>query len=436
MIPLTALKGKKYYVVGLARSGLATVAALEKAGAIVYVFDDSKQGGVSPEEIEWSSLEALVLSPGIPHRYPKPHKAAELARLHHVPIICDVDLLAETCPGATFVWVTGTNGKSTTTALLQHLLPEAQMGGNIGVPVLELEPFENKEGVYLLELSSYQLERVPHLKADSAVWLNVTPDHIDRHGDLAGYVAAKKNIFTAFGESQNVIIGIDDPESEAVYHELLKDKAKKVVPLSIHKILEKGLSVQEGIFYDNAQKVCYLKGLINLPGIHNYQNIAAAYGVLKFLNKPFDLEEVIQFSGLPHRQEDVGSLGKVIFVNDSKATNIESTLRALACYECVHLILGGIAKDSGLRGLENYKDIIEHVYVFGRAAQQFSTELSHDSIPHSVFETLEEATDAAASKAQQGVVLLSPACASFDQYKDFEERGEDFKTIVSKFCSG
>lgn len=430
MISLSLLKDQKYYVVGLARSGLATIAALKKAGATVFVFDDATQEGVSPENIEWSALDALVLSPGIPHIHPTPHRAADLARRHCVPIICDIDILAQVCPDATFVGITGTNGKSTTTALLQHLLPDSQMGGNIGVPVLELDPFESKEGVYLLELSSYQLERVPHLKSDIAVWLNVTADHIDRHGDLDGYIKAKKNIFTPVGIPQRIIIGIDDPESQAVYEDLLRDCSKSIMPLSTHKILDKGLSVIEGVLYENAQEMYSLESLDNLPGSHNHQNIAAAYGVLHYLTKPFDLEGIASFSGLPHRQEILGSVGDITFVNDSKATNIDSTLRALSCYECVHLILGGVAKGSGLKGLEACKKSIEHAYVFGRAAQQFSKELSLSAIPHSVFETLEDATHAAAHQVHKGTVLLSPACASFDHYQDFEERGEAFRAIV------
>tara|TARA_R110002095_G_scaffold147804_2_gene127826 strand:- start:1329 stop:2693 length:1365 start_codon:yes stop_codon:yes gene_type:complete len=440
MISLASLKHKIYYVVGLARSGEATVKALRKAGAKVFRFDDSidpETGDyVVPEEIDWSVLDGLILSPGIPHTFPQPHKTAEMARAHNVPILCDVDLLAQACPKATFVAITGTNGKSTTTALLHHLLPDSHMGGNIGRPVLDLDADPAKQGdLYFLELSSYQLERVPHLKSSIAVWLNITPDHLDRHGDFQGYVAAKKKIFTPFGDPQTIIIGVDDDASFHVYEDLKRDAAKKIIPVSVCKILPEGIAIVETILYDQGQKVCSLKGLKNLVGSHNHQNIAAAYGVLKSLGHPFVLEDVISFKGLAHRQEYVARQGNIIFINDSKATNLTSTLRALSCYENVHLLLGGIAKDSSLSALVPYKKSITHAYLFGKSAPQFSQELTEKGIPHSCFETLEEATraalqNAAQNNAKKAIILLSPACASFDQFKDFEQRGEAFKAVV------
>ncbi len=443
MISLKALSSKAYYVVGLARSGQATVRALKKSGARLFVFDDSVESSVPdyirPEDVDWSALDGLILSPGIPHTFPNPHKTAELAKAHNVPILCDVDLLAQACPKAFFVGITGTNGKSTTTALLHHLLPESYMGGNIGFPVLALEADAKKQDdLFLLELSSYQLERVPHLKCGVAVCLNITPDHLDRHGDFQGYVEAKKKLFLPFGDPQTVIIGIDDEASFEIYNSLKKDEAKKVIPLSGCKILQEGISVLDGVLYDRGRKVASLLEAKSLLGTHNHQNISAAYAVMKALGKSFALEDVIFFKGLPHRQEYVEHKRNVTFINDSKATNITSTLKALSCYSSVHLLLGGIAKASSLSDIEQEKNAIAHAYVFGDAVKQFSQELTEKGIPHSCFKTLEEATQKAACDAFQEAdrgakeitVLLSPACSSFDQFKDFEKRGEAFKLVV------
>lgn len=443
MISLNALSSKSYYVVGLARSGRATVKALKKAGAEVFVFDDSVEptepGYIRPEDVEWSALDTLVLSPGIPHTFPTPHKAAELARAHNVPILCDVDLLAQTCPKALFVGITGTNGKSTTTALLHHLLPDSHMGGNIGVPVLDLKANpDGSDDLFLLELSSYQLERVPHLKCAIAVWLNISPDHLDRHGDFKGYIDAKKNLLLPFGDPQTVIISIDDQVSFEIYEVLKKDVSKKVIPLSVCEKLQDGVSVIAGVLYDQGQEIGSVLEAKSLLGAHNHQNIAAVYGVLKTLGKSFVIEEVNHFKGLPHRQEYVACKENVTFINDSKATNITSTLRALTCYENVHLLLGGVAKESGLEDLEKEKKAVSHVYVFGQAAPQFAQDLTEKGIPHSCFKTLDEATQKAACDAFQNAahgaksatVLLSPACSSFDQFKDFEQRGETFKALV------
>lgn len=446
MISLNALSSKSYYVVGLARSGRATVKALKKAGAEVFVFDDSVEptepGYIRPEDVEWSALDTLVLSPGIPHTFPTPHKAAELARAHNVPILCDVDLLAQTCPKALFVGITGTNGKSTTTALLHHLLPDSHMGGNIGVPVLDLKANpDGSDDLFLLELSSYQLERVPHLKCAIAVWLNISPDHLDRHGDFKGYIDAKKNLLLPFGDPQKVIISIDDKVSFEIYEVLKKDVSKKVIPLSVCEKLQDGVSVIAGVLYDQGQEIGSVLEAKSLLGAHNHQNIAAVYGVLKTFGKSFVIEEVNHFKGLPHRQEYVACTENVTFINDSKATNITSTLRALTCYENVHLLLGGVAKESGLEDLEKEKKAVSHAYVFGQAAPQFAQDLTEKGIPHSCFKTLDEATQKAACDAFQksahgaATVLLSPACSSFDQFKDFEQRGETFKTLVHKLIN-
>ena len=458
MIDLSCLTAEKpYYVVGLARTGLSVVQALQAAGRLVYAYDDSHHhcavaqalGAVikTPAQIDWTMIEGLVLSPGIPHTYPAPHITATLAERYQVPILCDVDLFAQAVQqgvqrGQTkIVSVTGTNGKSTTAALIAHLLhDQAQLGGNIGKPVLELDYLEDSKATYVLELSSYQLERVPHLKSDIVVWLNITADHIDRHGSLENYVAAKQNIFKPFGEAQTIVIAVDDPYSQATYQRLQQDKAKTIMTVSAtHSPTVDYTYTKDQIFYHN-EMMLDLSERSTLLGLHNMQNIAVAYAVLKALNVSLTRSTILSFKGLPHRQELCGQTGAIQFINDSKATNIESTVQALTCYDHLHLILGGVPKENGLSGLESFKPKIQHCYLIGQAMLAFKAWLDEKKISCTACETLDQAVKRAyvnASKASQytsevQTILLSPACASFDQFKDFEDRGNQFKMMVEK----
>lgn len=455
MISLESLGSRIFYVVGLARSGVATLKILKTSKVPCYAWDDdphnreqvSSSLEVSlkpPDEILWAEIEALVLSPGVPHTYPRPHRAALLAKQHNIPIICDIDLLAQACPQAHYIGVTGTNGKSTTTALIHHLLHYAgkkvQVGGNIGQAVLELEPLRTKEEVYALELSSYQLERIPHLHLDRAVWLNISPDHLDRHGSLEGYIEAKKHIFSPLGHPQHCVIGIDDPWSRSLFETLRQDPAKKVIPISTKEFLSEGICVQKGALLKGGRPLAEMSQITSLRGDHNAQNIAAAFAVLEGL----ELEELLlkglkTFQGLAHRQELCGQKDSLIFINDSKATNIESTLRALGNYQNVYLILGGLPKENGIQGIESYKSHLKRIYLIGTASQAFKVYLKEVGIEGILCDTLEQATHCAYNDAarddvrdQESVILLSPACASFDQYKNFEERGDHFKKLVSQ----
>lgn len=451
MIISSAFQGKTFYVVGWGRTGLSAAQSLKNSGARVFVWDDNAtsqttaqaQGFevVSPQDVDWSKLSALVLSPGIPHTFPKPHLSAQLAQENHVPILCDVDLLAQALPEVQKVGITGTNGKSTTTALMSHLLKGAgcpvQMGGNIGVPVLDLEG--QPGATYVLELSSYQLERAPHLNVGVAVLLNITPDHIDRHGDLKGYVDSKKLIFKPQGTSQDCLIGVDTPESEGIFKALSQDTAKRVVPISAERSLDKGIYVQDGFlvdgYFEDHARIYDLRQHPYLKGQHNWENILAAYGVMKLKGLTFDVSVLEGFQGLSHRQELCGIQDNVHFVNDSKATNIESTLRALAAYENIHLILGGQPKETLLEGIETYASHIQKCYLIGEAQDQFARSLDVAKIPFIKCGDLKTAVqkayeDALLTGEGRRIVMLSPACASFDQFKDFEDRGNQFKMHV------
>jgi UDP-N-acetylmuramoylalanine--D-glutamate ligase len=452
MIAIPAFKDKCVVVVGLGRTGHSAIRALQASGAKIIAWDDHEHNrapalaqGItlqSPDEINWGQVTALILSPGIPHQHPHPHPSASYARQLHIPIICDIDLLAQAVPQARYIGITGTNGKSTTTALIGHLMKAIQVpnqvGGNIGIPVLELSEL-GEDGRYILELSSYQLERAPHLSIDTAVWLNITPDHLERHGDLQGYVEAKANIFRPEGEAQNIAIGIDDTESHNIYETLKQDEAKVVVPVSVTRANPKGVFVRDGILTDTffgKGEILDLKTLPSLKGQHNWQNIALAYAALTLENLAFDIEALRAFKGLAHRQELCGQKGAIQFVNDSKATNIDSTLKALPSYENIYLILGGQPKENMLDGIETYKHHIKSTYLIGQAAPAFAEILQQLDIPYKHCRELKAAVtqainDAEASPLNPKTILLSPACASWDQFKDFEHRGQQFKDFVS-----
>lgn len=456
MIKIPFYRNKHVVIVGLGRTGNSAVRALQASGAHVIAWDDKEdnrfsamsQGvAVQPlDQIKWDQCEALILSPGIPHHYPLPHPAATYARQHQIPIICDIDLLARARPQAKYIGITGTNGKSTTTALIGQLMQVASIpclvGGNIGNPVLEFDSLPEPER-YVLELSSYQLERAPHLCIDTAVWLNITPDHIERHGNLRGYIDAKTNIFKPKGEFQKVAIGIDDPESDRIYERLRLDASKVVIPVSVTRQLARGIFVHKGMLVDtffSKGEIVDLASLSQLKGLHNWQNIALAYAAISLEKIPFHLEALISFKGLPHRQELCGQKDGIQFINDSKATNIDSTLKALSCYPHVYLILGGVPKENLLNGIDAYKDRIRGVYLMGQASHVFAEILKKLGIPYQHCSVLKSAvehamTDARASSLKSKTILLSPACASFDQFQDFEQRGDHFKDVVKELLS-
>ncbi len=448
MIDLAFLKGSSFVVLGLARSGLATARALTAAGVGCVAWDDNTASrataaaaGVAladPASIDWPRTTALVISPGIPSHLPAPHPVAAAARAAGKKIICDVELLARAAPKACFVAITGTNGKSTTTALIGHILAQAgvrcEVGGNIGRGALDLSTL-GEGGVYVLELSSYQLELLETFRANIAVWLNVTPDHIDRHGDMAGYVAAKENIFARQQAGDCAVIGIDDEPSRAVHDRIVVRPGVIAVPVAFDRPVAGGVSFRAGSLIDADGYAVDFSDVPTLPGDHNAQNAACAWATCRWLDVPREriVEGLRSYPGLPHRQERVASVGNVVYVNDSKATNAEATARALSSYHDIYWILGGQAKEGGVAPLASYFDRIRHAFLIGEASDLFAGQLE-GKLPYSRCGDLQSALDAAHARAQrdglgEAVVLLSPACASWDQWKSYEHRGDAFRAM-------
>jgi len=451
MIDLGVLKGSSFAVLGLARSGLATVRALSAAGIDCIAWDDnaaSREAAaaigarlVEPAKIDWPKIDALVISPGIPNRLPKPHPVAAAARAAGKPLICDVELLARARKAARFVAVSGTNGKSTTTALIGHILQSAglacEIGGNIGRGALDLAPL-GADGIYVLELSSYQLELLQTFHAHVTVWLNITPDHIDRHGDMAGYVAAKTHIFDRQQAGDCAVIGIDDDYSRAIRETVDSFPGVTVVPVALDRPIAGGVSFRAGMLVDADGYTVDFADVPTLPGAHNAQNAACAWATCRWLGVPREaiVEGLRSYPGLPHRQERVAAIGKVVYVNDSKATNADATARALSSYRDIYWILGGQAKEGGVAPLEPYFDRVRHAFLIGEATDLFAGQLE-GKLGYSRCGDLKSALDAAHERSQReagdggtAIVLLSPACASWDQWKSYEHRGDAFRAMA------
>ena len=426
MITSSAWKDKKYAVLGLARSGRATVEALLAAGADVLVWDDRAEAREpfagrcaigDPLEADLTGFAGVVVSPGVPlNTHPiKPH-----ADGYGVPVIGDIELFAQArpeLPPHKVVGITGTNGKSTTTALVHHILKAAgvptAMGGNIGLPILEQEPLP-EGGVYVLELSSYQIDLTFSLACDVAILLNITPDHLDRYDGFEAYATSKSRLFAMQGRGQHSIARFTDARSLGQFAEG-----------SIASILE-DVFQHRGIASDEQN------GWKSLAGSHNRENAAAAIEACDILGIPIDQirEGLRTYPGLPHRMERVAEIGGVAYVNDSKGTNTAASAPALAAFENIHWIVGGLAKEPGLGECEAELGHVKAAYTIGRSGDEFARLLEKRvSIKRSV--TLEQALFDASNAAVSGdTVLLSPACASFDQYRDFEARGDHFRDLV------
>ena len=461
MIKAGTFKGKRIAVFGLGRTGVSTALALIEGGATVLAWDDDAKTRKAAEaqgvplvnlkKASWKKIEELVLSPGVPDKLPKSHWSAEKAKENDVPIICDIEIFAREVNARAaenrpkIIAITGTNGKSTTTALITHILREcgkdAQMGGNIGRGVLDLD-YIHSGAYYVLELSSYQLERTQSLRANAAVFLNLSPDHIDRHGDMDRYEAAKRRIFLNQTSEDTVVIGVDGPHGRRICSELKAANGKTIVPISGHKSLGKGASVIKGKLYCSAgskvHDIADLKKAKALEGKHNWQNAAAAYAATSVMG--LGVEEIgkaiLNFPGLAHRMESVGEIGPVRFVNDSKATNANAAFQALNAYDNIYWIAGGQAKEEGIVPLKDLFPKIKKAYLIGEAAPDFHKTLKKSKVDHKVSGTLEMAVLCAARDAlnhsgKSSIVLLSPACASFDQFKSFEVRGEAFRDQVN-----
>jgi UDP-N-acetylmuramoylalanine--D-glutamate ligase len=457
LIPITVFAGKKVAVFGLGSSGLLSACALAAGGAEVIAFDDDKKklaeaqaAGLKTQdlrELDWSTVAALVLAPGVPLTQPAPHWAAALAAKAKVEIIGDIELFCRErakeskksgapCP---LVAITGTNGKSTTTALIAHLIAsagrDAQMGGNIGVPVLALEPFAHRR-VYVLEVSSYQIDLAPSLRASVGILLNVTEDHLDRHGTMENYAAIKERLVAG---ADTAVIGVDDDYTRAAA-EHIERAGKKVVRLSVVTPLRDGFYAEGSRIMraagGKAQELAQLAGIGSLRGQHNAQNAACAIAVCLALglDLPAIQKGLASFPGLAHRMQQVGRKDNVLFVNDSKATNADSAAKALASFGDIFWIAGGKPKTGGIESLAGFFPRIRKAYLIGEAAKEFAATLK-GKVAYEISGTLTVAVaaaaqDAAASGLNEPVVLLSPACASFDQYPNFEVRGKAFTDLV------
>jgi UDP-N-acetylmuramoylalanine--D-glutamate ligase len=454
MIIVPGYEGKKVAVLGLARSGRAAAAALMTGGAAVLAWDDSEKtrSGIAaelpladPVRFDWREIAALVLSPGIPHSFPTPHPAVVAAREAGVPIIGDIELLARAEPSARYIGITGTNGKSTTTALIGHILATAgqkiEIGGNLGPPALGLKPL-GADGSYVLEMSSFQLELIDTLTFDIAVLLNITPDHLDRHGDMAGYVAAKKRIFAGQRDDASVIIGIDDDICRDLAETLRRDGKARVAPISVKETVRGGVYVEDGHLVDaldgTPRRVFDLAEAPRLPGVHNAQNAAAAYAIARraCVAPEAAIAGIRSFPGLAHRQELVDTIDGVRYINDSKATNAAATEKALACYEAIYWIAGGLPKAGGITSLAPYFKRLRHAFLIGNATGEFAATLD-GKVSYSRCGDLASALAAASDRARgehvpDAVVLLSPACASYDQFPNFEVRGDTFRHLVGE----
>jgi UDP-N-acetylmuramoylalanine--D-glutamate ligase len=457
VIPLTTFAGKTLAVFGLGSSGLASCAALQAGGAKAVGFDDdparvaaAASRGIATadlRQIDWSRIAALVLSPGVPLTHPAPHWSVALARDAGVEIVGDIELYCRerraVAPAAPFVAVTGTNGKSTTTALIAHVLTAggmpAQRGGNIGVAVLSLDP-PALGRAHVIECSSYQIDLAKSLDPAVGILLNVSPDHLDRHGGIEQYAAIKARLVEGVPGNGAAIVGVDDEWSRRIA-DRLKRAGKPVTRVSVLRALDDGLYVEADRIMEAKpgrapRAVADIGGIGSLRGRHNAQNAACATAAALALGLA---EGAVQrglrsFPGLAHRMEQVGRRGRVLFVNDSKATNADAAARALASFSDIFWIAGGRAKSGGIAALAEYFPRIRKAYLVGEAADAFAATLG-GRVVHEKAGTLERAVarasrDAEQSRLAEPVVLLSPACASFDQFPNFEIRGSVFRELV------
>ncbi len=462
MIPVRGFEGRTVAVFGLARTGLAAARALLAGGAKVALWDENPKSRAAAEAegfsltdlttADWSMFAALMLSPGVPLTHPAPHWTVEKARASGVEIVGDMELFARTVNAAPehkrpkIVAITGTNGKSTTTALIGHVCAQAgrdvRIGGNIGVGVLDL-PDMHGGAVYVLEMSSYQLDLTSSLHADVTVILNITPDHLERHGSMEGYVAAKRRILANQGKGDTAVIGVDDMWGQQICTEITAANRRTIVPVSASKAMGRGVYVLQGVLYDamaeRAIEVADLNRARSLPGRHNWQNAAAAYAAAKGLGiAPAEAaEHLLTFPGLAHRMETVATLGRVRFVNDSKATNADAARQALSSYPKSFWIAGGQPKTGGIEPLADLFPRVAKAYLIGEAAPAFAQTLKGKATvaeSGTLDAAVAQAYADASATGQDAIVLLSPAAASFDQYADFEARGEAFRAAVQRLA--
>jgi UDP-N-acetylmuramoylalanine--D-glutamate ligase len=457
MIPVTTFSDKQVAVFGLGGSGMVSCQALAAGGATVIACDDSAERMAAAEAagfatadlrlIDWSEIAALVLAPGVPLTHPTPHWSVALARKAGVEVIGDIELFCRQrrhlAPEAPFVAITGTNGKSTTTALIAHLLRttgrDVQLGGNIGTAILSLAP-PAQSRTHVIEVSSYQIDLAPTLDPSVGILINLSEDHLDRHGTMANYAAVKEWLVAGVQRDGTAVIGVDDEWCRAAA-DRIERAGKRVVRISISAPLAEGLFLKGDAIMraraGHAEALASLAGIGSLRGIHNAQNAACASAAALALGlSPETIQTGLRsFPGLAHRMEAIGRKGKVLFVNDSKATNADSAARALACFSDIFWIAGGKPKTGGIESLAEFFPRIRRAYLIGEAAAEFAATLE-GRVPFVLAGTLDRAValaayDAGATAEKEPVVLLSPACASFDQFRNFEVRGDAFRALVT-----
>jgi UDP-N-acetylmuramoylalanine--D-glutamate ligase len=453
MIAAHSMKDKTVALFGLGGSGIATAQAIILGGANVIAWDDNPdsvaraQGaGIETGDLrqaDWKQFSSFILSPGVPLTHPRPHWTVDLARAAGVEIIGDVEIFVRernlARKNSPFIAITGTNGKSTTTALIAHIIKtsgrDTQLGGNIGTAVMTLQPPVDDRH-YVVECSSYQIDLAPSLNPTAGILLNLTPDHLDRHGTMQHYAEIKERLVAG---SETAIVGIDDSSCAAIA-DRLERTGKPVIRIS------KRMPIRDGYFAEGsnliharkgeANVVASLAGIGSLRGEHNAQNALAALAACQAVG--LSVEEIIAglrtFPGLAHRMEQVATLGKTLFINDSKATNADAAAPALSSFPRIYWIAGGLPKEGGIVSLSGFFPRIAKAYLIGEAAPQFAATLG-EAAPYEISGTIgaaveHAARDAASDGATEPVVLLSPACASFDQFQNFEKRGEAFRSAV------
>lgn len=444
MATLYSQKNKTIGIFGLGKTGMAAYEALKDiAKAVCYDQQASsretftvKYGNHDLADLldpRWINIDRLLLSPGIPLS----HEIVKIAQSHNIPITSDIDLLfEESRPQANFIAVTGTNGKSTTTALTGHILKSSGFdyptGGNIGIPALSMELDKNG---YVLELSSFQLDLLKNFKAKIAILLNITPDHLDRHGTIEQYIDAKKKIFVRMSEDSWIIINIDNERTKQIFEQLKKEN---IVPFSTRQILDRGVSIQDNIIYDNIFEPINIRLPLNkyLRGNHNSENILAAYAASRIIGVAPEqiIAAINMFQGLPHRMQYIGNIQDIDFYNDSKATNSDAASKSISALDNIYWLAGGVAKESGIEELALLFNKIKKAYLFGQAKELFAKTLKN-KVDFVICEDLETAFNSAFDDAcidislERKNILLAPACASFDQFKSFEHRGEEFARL-------
>ena len=458
MISVRGFAGKRVAVFGLARTGLAAARSLMAGGAEVALWDDSDTSRknaaaqglpvVDLHQADWSSFDALLLSPGVPLTNPQPHWTVAQARAWGVEIIGDVEIFARSLNALPphqrpkVCAITGTNGKSTTTALIGHICRESgrdtRIGGNIGYGVLGLDDMHGG-AIYVLELSSYQLDLTSSLKADAAVLLSISPDHLDRQGGMDGYVEAKRRIFLNQIKGDTAIIGVDDPWGQRICTEITALNRRTIRPISAGRAMSRGIYVLQGLLYDaTAERSVEVMDLVAaraLLGRHNWQNAAAAYAACLALGIPVQdiIDGMISFPGLAHRMQEVVRVGPVRFINDSKATNADAARQAMSTFPKFHWIAGGKAKAGGIESLVDLFPRVAGAYLIGEAADDFAMTLAGRTVVRQCADLATAVSAAyadASATGEEAVILLSPACASFDQFPDFEVRGDAFTELA------